>query len=185
VNPVDLHEKKLIEQVRNNDRLAFSILFTRYYSDLVRFSSSIIHDTTAAEEIVQDLFVRIWENRRQLNTDSLKSYLLKSVQNRSIDYLRHLTIKNNFARTLLEHPVLLQNDTENYILYTELESEVNQALNRIPESYAEVFKKSRFEALNHQEIAKLMGISVRTVEERIRKALQLLRIQLRDFTTLF
>lgn len=185
MNPNEVTEQILFERVKNNDKLAFSILFTRYYSDLVRFSISIIHDKTSAEEIVQDLFVRLWENREGLSITSLKSYLLKSVHNGSIDWLRHESIKNSYAGFLLDHPLLLRNDLEDYLLYSELESEIQEALTKVPAECAEVFKKSRFEALNHQEIASMMGISVRTVEDRISRTIRQLRIQLKDYTTLF
>lgn len=178
-------EHDLFVRVKNNDRLAFSILFTRYYSDLVRFAISIIHDKPGAEEIVQDLFVRLWENREGLSISCLKSYLLKAVQNGSIDWLRHESIKNSYAGFLLEHPALLRSDPEDYLLYSELESEIQEALAKVPAECAEVFKKSRFEALNHQEIATMMGISVRTVEDRISRTIRQLRIQLKDYTTLF
>lgn len=176
----------LIDRVRKNDSLAFSILFTRYYADLVRFSSSITHEQAAAEEIVQELFVRFWEERRTIGPiHSLKSYFLRSVHNRSVDWLRHQGIKNSYAAMMLEHPLALQNDTENYLLYSELESEIETALEKVPEECAVVFRKSRFEALRYEEIAEMMGISVRTVENRVSKTLQFLRIQLRDFIAFF
>lgn len=179
-------ELNLIERMKNDDKLAFSILFTRFYSDLVRFASGITHDKDAAEEIVQDIFIQLWENRTEIKIQhSVKSFLLKSTQNRCIDWLRHESIKNNYAGKIIHYPTLLQNDTENYILFSELESEIKNALDHIPPAYAEVFRKSRFEALNHQQIAENMGISVRTVEDRISKTIHLLRVQLRDFLTIF
>jgi len=182
----DTTELNLIERLKNDDKLAFSILFTRYYSDLVHFASGITRDKNASEEIVQDIFIHLWENRSIIIIHlSFKSYLLKSVQNRSIDWLRHENIKNSYAGKILNHPYLLQNDTENYLLYSELESKIINALDHIPQPYADVFKKSRFEALNHQQIADNLGISVRTVEDRISKTIKLLRVQLRDFLTLF
>jgi len=186
LSPRDQQDRTLTERVRKDDKLAFSVLFTRYYADLVRFSYSITHDRAAAEEIAQDLFVRFWEERRQLaSIHSLKSYFLKAVQNRSIDWLRHEGIRNSYMSRMLEHPVIIQNDTENYLLYSELESEMQAALSKVPEECAEVFKKSRFEALKYEEIAEMMGISVRTVEERVSRTVRLLRLQLRDFIALF
>lgn len=182
----DDRDKMLIVKVRKNDKLAFSILFTRYYADLVRFSSSITHDQAAAEEIVQDLFLLFWEERQTKGSiQSLRSYFLRSVHNRSVDWLRHQSIKNSYAAMLLDYPLALQNDTENYLLYSELESEIESALEKVPEECAVVFRKSRFEALRYEEIAEMMGISVRTVENRISKTLRLLRFQLRDFIAFF
>lgn len=182
----EIQDKGLLERIRQDDKLAFSILFTRYYADLFRFSMTITRDKTAAEEIVQDLFVRFWEGRKVCKAiGSLKAYFLKSVQNRSIDWLRHESIRNNFTAMMLEHPLALQNDTENYILYTELEAKMQSALEKLPEECAAVFRKSRFEAFKYEEIAELMGISVRTVENRISKSIHLLRLQLKDFIVMF
>jgi RNA polymerase sigma-70 factor (ECF subfamily) len=113
------YERILLEKLKNDDQSAFTIIFTKYYQDLVRFSFGFTHDSDAAEEIVQDVFLKLWENRKALVIHiSLKSYLLKTVQNRSIDSLRHLKITNNYASIVLEHPLLLENDTENYILHS-------------------------------------------------------------------
>ena len=186
MNNREIQDKALLDRIRQEDKLAFSILFTRYYQDLVRFSMTITRDKPSAEEIVQELFVKLWEIREEAGSiQNVRSYLLKSIQNRSLDWLRHESQKNSYAAMMLEHPLALQNDTENYILYSELEAEMNTALEKLPEECAEVFRKSRFEALKYEEIAELMGISVRTVENRISKSIHLLRLQLRDFIAMF
>jgi RNA polymerase sigma-70 factor (ECF subfamily) len=186
LSPRDKQDALLVEKIRKDDKLAFSILFTRYYSDLVRFSSAMTCDKAAAEEIVQELFIRFWENRKDLSSiQSIKSYFLRSVQNRSIDWLRHESIKNSYLAMLMQHPAVIHNDTENYLLFSDLESKMQAALEKIPEEYAVVFRKSRLESLKYEEIAKSMGISVRSVEERISRAVRLLRLQLRDFIALF
>lgn len=176
------YERILLEKLKNDDQSAFTIIFTRYYNDLVRFSFGFTHDVDASEEIVQDVFLKLWENRKTLYIqNSLKSFLLKSVQNRSLDRLRHLDISNKYVSMAREHPLLVENDTENYILHSELEKRFNQALEKIPAVYAEAFRMSRVEFLNYQEISVKLGISVRTVEVRMSKALNLLREELKDF----
>jgi RNA polymerase sigma-70 factor (ECF subfamily) len=85
---------------------------------------------------------------------------------------------------VLGHAILSQNDTENYILYSELQTNLNHALDKIPIQYAEVFRMSRMEALKYQEIADNLAISVRTVEARLSKALGMLREELKDFLLL-
>lgn len=178
-------EKILIGKIIQNDQQSFTVIFTRYYADLVRFSTGITREPDASEEIVQDVFLKLWEQRASLDIhSSLKSFLLKSVQNRSIDYLRHIRISNAYASLILEHPVLLENDTENYILFSELEERFRQAMERIPEQYAEVFRMSRLQPLNYEEIASKLGISVRTVEVYISKAISLLRKELKEFLPL-
>lgn len=179
------YEKILIGKLINDDQDAFTILFTRYYEDLVRFSFGITHNSDASEEIVQEVFLKLWENRSKLEIhSSIKSFLLKSVQNRSIDSLRHISITNKYVSKVLDHPVLLENDTENYILYSELENHLSTALGKIPSQFAEVFLMSRMESMNYHEIADKLGISVRTVEVRMSKAISLLREKLKDFLIL-
>jgi RNA polymerase sigma-70 factor (family 1) len=176
------YERILLEKLKNDDQSAFTIIFTRYYQDLVRFSFGFTRDSDVSEEIVQEVFMKFWENRNSLLIhSSLKSYFLKAVQNRNIDILRHENITHKYASIVLEHPLLYENDTENYLLHSELETHFNQAMGKIPVQYAEAFRMSRIETLNYQEIAQKLGISVRTVEVRISKALSLLREELKDF----
>ncbi len=179
------YERILLEKLKDDDQSAFSILFTRYYQDLVRFSYGFTRDSDASEEIVQEVFLKLWENRNSLLIhNSLKSFLLKSVQNRSIDNLRHSRITSKYASIVLEHPILSGNDTENYILHSELQANFELAMAKIPAQYAEAFRMSRIETLNYQEIAEALGVSVRTVEVRISKALNLLREELKDYLIL-
>jgi RNA polymerase sigma-70 factor (family 1) len=176
------YERLLLSKLKYDDQNAFTIIFTNYYSDLVRFSYGFTRDLEASEEIVQDVFLKLWADRNSIEIHtSLKSFFLKVVQNRSIDSLRHRSITHKYAAVVLEHPTLSENDTENYILYSELENNFNIAMGKIPVLYAEVFRMSRIESLNYQEIATKLGISVRTVEVRISKALSLLREELKDF----
>ena len=176
------YERILLGKLKNNDQSAFTIIFTKYYADLVRFSFGFTRNSDVSEEIVQEVFLKFWENRSSLDIHtSLKSFLLKNVQNRSIDSLRHTGITNKYTSVVLEHAILSQNDTENYILYSELQANLNQAMHKIPMQYAEVFQMSRLETLNYQEIADKLGVSVRTVEVRISKALGMLREELKDF----
>lgn len=179
------YERILLEKLKNDDQSAFSIIFTRYYQDLVRFSYGYTRDTDASEEIIQEVFMKLWENRKSFEIhSSLKSFLLKTVQNRSIDSLRHVNITHKYASIILEHPILAENDTENYILHSELEANFKHAMDNIPVEYAEAFRMSRMETLNYQEIAQKLGVSVRTVEVRISKALKLLRDELKDYLVL-
>lgn len=175
-------ETILTERIKRGDSSAFSIVFTQYYSDLVMFANKFIRDRETSEEIVQDVFIKIWESRDIIIiTSSLKSFLLKSVQNKCIDRLRHLKIRDKYQSAVLDNPVLFENDTENYILHSELKTSLEKALIKIPEDIANTFSFSRFDGLSYKEIAEKQNISVRTVEVRVSKALVLLREHLKDY----
>jgi len=176
------YEGILLKKLMSGDKSAFTIIFTKYYQSLVRFSYSFIHDVDAAEEIVQEVFYRLWENREHIAvSSSLKSYLLKSVQNRSLDSLRHTDVTGRYASFVLAHPILSHNDTENYVLFSELEDKLSSAMDKMPVQFSEAFRLSRFEKLSYEEISTRLGVSVRTIEVRISRALDLLRRELKDY----
>jgi RNA polymerase sigma-70 factor (ECF subfamily) len=180
--PDPLYEKVLLEKVRESDQSSFSFIFTVYYSDLVQFAGTFIRDLDTCEEIVQDTFVYFWESRQTLIIQtSLKSYLLKMIQNRCIDWLRHLKIREQY-NTYADHQFrLMENNTENYIFFSELEANLEEALNLLPPEIALAFRMNRQEGLTQNEIAARQNVSVRTIEVRIGKALILLREQLKDY----
>jgi RNA polymerase sigma-70 factor (family 1) len=184
-NLISTYEKILLDNIKNDDKASFSILFTRYYKDLVTFSFGMVRNINTAEEIVQDVFIRLWENRASLVIDrSIKSYLLKSVQNHSLNWLQHLKVQSRFDAYTKDHQLPGNNDTENYILHSELEHNLNRALDKIPAEYALAFRMNRFENQSYPEIAQKLGVSTRTIEVRISKALGFLRKELKEFLLL-
>ena len=179
-------ESALKERILLGDKSAFSIIFAYYYADLVMFACTFLKDKQEAEEVVQDMFIRLWENRQALFiTTSLKSFLLKSVQNKCIDTIRHLKIMDKYQMLVRDNPLLFENDTENYLLHSELENDLNKALRKFPEEISQVFIQSRFNGFTYHEIADQLKISVRTVEVRMGKALALLRDELKDYLITF
>jgi RNA polymerase sigma-70 factor (family 1) len=184
-NLISSYEKTLLENIKNSDKASFSIIFTQYYKDLVTFSFGIVRNLNTAEEIVQDVLIKLWENRVSLIIDrSLKSYLLKSVQNYSLNWLHHLKVQSQFNSYTKDHQSLFNNDTENYIMHSELEQALQDALDKIPSEFAQAFRMNRFENLSYPEIAQKLGVSTRTIEVRISKTLHLLRNELKDFLVL-
>jgi RNA polymerase sigma-70 factor (family 1) len=176
------NEQFLINGVIRGDRSIFSVVFLKYYNDLVMFAHTFLRDLESSEELVQDVFLRLWENRDGfVVTSSLKSYLLKSVQNKCIDSLRHLKIKEHYAHKILDNPVLFENDTDNYLLYSELQKDLTKALDKLPDDISKAFRLNRFDGLTYHEIADQLHVSERTIEVRIGKALAMLREILKDY----
>ena len=180
--PNQQYEKILLEKVRESDQSSFAIIFTAYYVDLVQFAGTFISDRDTCEDLVQNAFVDFWENRESLIIlISLKCYLLKIIQNRCIDWLRHLKIREQYNTYADHHLRLMENDTENYFLRSELEANLEKALNILPPAISLVFRMNRQEGLTYNEIAKRQNVSVRTIEVRIGKALNMLREHLKDY----
>ena len=174
-------EKALISKFKDGDSSSFTTIFFSYYSDLVLFASRYTHDVTLSEEIVQDFFVAFWETRESINIKiSLKSYLLKTIQNKCIDWYRHEKIKHHYEETFELSPQVIT-DTDSYLLFSELNEEIERTLNNLPEPISEAFRLNRVKGLKYHEIASLLGVSVRTIEVRIGKALRALRENLKDY----
>jgi RNA polymerase sigma-70 factor (ECF subfamily) len=177
-----IFELLLIEKLKSGDPGSFSDIFSAYYKDLVYFAYSFTHELSSAEDIVQDTFIKLWEDHEKLIvTVSLKSILLKTIQNKCIDWHRHRKIVNNGSTYIIDNSPLYEYDTDNYVLRSELEEMIEKAVAILPEKFKEAFEMNRFEGLKYQEIATKLNVSVRTIEVRISKALELLRKSLIDF----
>jgi RNA polymerase sigma-70 factor (family 1) len=175
-------EQFFLVKLKEGDPDVFTEIFSVYYRDTVMFAFSFTHDVETAEEIVQDVFVKLWEDHEKLNiTVSIKSYILKTIQNKCIDWHRHKKIVNNHSNCIINNSPLYEYDTDNYILRSELEGRIENAIADLPEKVKEAFIMNRFEGLKYKEIASKLNVSVRTVEVRISKALVLLKEKLIDF----
>ncbi|GGJ93168.1 RNA polymerase sigma-70 factor [Parabacteroides faecis] len=171
----------VMSALRQDSKEAFSLLFQTYYTDLVLFCGNFVKDKDSCEDIVQSIFLKLWNDRKNIQIEiSLKSYLLKAVRNSCLDEFRHIEIVRQYE-TEYGSSVLDNYDTENYILYSDLYAHLSRALEKIPDLYKEAFVLNRFEGLKYREIAEKLNVSERTVEVRVSKTLDLLRKQLKDF----
>ena len=171
----NVFEHILFDKLAEGDISAFTSIFEVYYKDLVVFAFTFTKNSDHAEDIVQEVFVRLWEKRREIKLyGSLKSYLLKSVQNHCLDEIRRRKVREHYAGYKEMQP-LYTNDTEDYILYTDLLNHLDHLLAQMPDEVAQTFRMNRFDGLKYHEIAQQLNVSVRTVESRISKALQILR----------
>jgi len=176
-----VHEKILLEGLKEGNEKIFDYIFHYYYSGLVVFVQKYVPDQDVAEDIVQALFVKLWISRAELSINSsLKSYLFSSVKNRCIDYIRHEETKGKVEKKLIERLSGIT-DERNLLVESELREKINSAMEKLPPVCREVFYMNRFEGLKPAEIAEKKDISVRTVETHIGKALKILRIELAGY----
>jgi RNA polymerase sigma-70 factor (ECF subfamily) len=178
-------EHILFEKIKKGDEKAFEKLFRHYYPHLCLYATQILKNASAAEEIVQELFVRLWEKRKETEVEtSLKNYLLRAVKNQCLNYIKHSQIKNEYSRKILaeNEPVSTEYDFESQ---TELFRKIEESISELPEKRQEIFRLSRQEGLKYREIATKLNISPKTVETQMGLAIKTLREKLRDFLVIF
>ncbi|WP_090973257.1 RNA polymerase sigma-70 factor [Parapedobacter composti] len=162
--------------------LAFEAAFKSNFRALHAYASTILEDDSAAEEIVQHVFLKLWEHRDRMRIHtSLRAYLYKAVYHESLNYLKHRRVRRKYMK---EAMVDFKEQAPDAAPDEELRRQLKAALRLLPEKCRTVFQLSRFEELKYQEIADRLGISLKTVEAHMGKALKLLRLRLADFLPL-
>jgi RNA polymerase sigma-70 factor (ECF subfamily) len=176
-------ERDLIAGLKEGNREAFSLLFRAYYKDLVLFGGNLLPgDRDTCEDVVQSVFMKLWSDHRTIVIEtSLKSYLLKAVRNACLDELRHRDVVHEHELYVQATRLADEMDTENYILYSDLQRHLQVALKKIPQPCREAFEMNRFDGLKYREIAERLQLSERTVEVRIAKAIDLLKKHMKEF----
>ncbi len=181
--------KTTIDGIKNRDLKVFEELFFTYHGRLVLFANKFLGDMQVSQDMVQDVFVNLWDKAEQLEIkESLKSYLFQAVKNVCLNHTRHLSVKRNAAvefenKFKAQESQLEENTSSPYfsLIELELEDKINEVIERMPEKCKEVFKLSRFESLKNKEIAEKLNISVKMVEKHISKALAILRTDLAEY----
>ncbi len=173
-----------IQKIINGDSDSFRGLFFEYAKSLIYFSNRIVNDFDEAENIVQEVFVSIWQNRENLDpSQKIKTYLFVAVKNRSLKFIRHENVKHDSFETLQEI-YQTYNNADSETNYNELKSAIDIAINKLPEKCRIIFEMNRYDKLSYKEIAKVLDISVKTVETQMGRALKSLRQQLTNFISI-
>ncbi|MGM9508346.1 RNA polymerase sigma-70 factor [Larkinella sp. GY13] len=184
-NYVQLTDQELIHAIRLGDEPAFEAVFRQHYALLCQYARTFLHDWDDAEEAVQAVFLAVWEKRDTLEiTVSLKSYLYRSVHNRCLNRIRHLSVQSEHREQAAYEVEMFQSSAEapmQTLIADELSERLQVAIQRLPEQCRLVFSMSRFEEMKYQEIADQLGLSIKTVENQIGKALRILRTELADY----
>lgn len=159
----------------------FELFFKEQYSALCRFAFGFLKDTEEAEEVVQNSFVKLWNDRDNLNIkSSLKAYIYASVRNACLNHIKHTSIKENYKQ-YNQINIEKGSHIDGEIEANELQEKINIAIENMPLQRKKVFILSRFEGLKYKEIAEQLGISVKTVENHMGSAIKYLRFELKDY----
>ena len=168
--------------VLNGDGNTFEKLFKTHFKSLYAYAYTIVKDEMAAEEMVQNVFFKIWEKRGDLNIQSpALAYLYKSVYHESLNYLKHQKVKAAYQAHTVYQMKNQSDHASKKIMLSELEQQINKALSELPEQCRTIFQMSRFEDLKYQEIADRLGLSIKTIENQMGKALKIMRLKLVDY----
>ncbi|OFY99249.1 MAG: hypothetical protein A3K10_01345 [Bacteroidetes bacterium RIFCSPLOWO2_12_FULL_31_6] len=174
---------KIISLHQILDEKTFEQIFKTHFSSLCHFARKYIRDTDICKEIVHNVFVNMWEKRSSVDLGkNVKSYLFAAVYSRCMNYIRD---QKKFDGNASEHIEVINKaddqDIEQKMAETELENRINTAIQTLPEKCREVFQLNRIEGLKYREIAEKLGISIKTVENQVSKALKVLRTNLSDY----
>lgn len=170
------------ERIQQGDKTAFEELFHQYYEYLCNFAFQFLKEKAASEEIVQDIFFKLWEKKDDLNIESnIKSYLFSSVRNHCLNQIKHIDIRDNYKSHNEKEIQHSESQSFDNVVENELELHINEAISSLPVERQRIFKLSRFEGKKYKEIADELNISVKTVETQMSKALKFMREELQEY----
>lgn len=179
---MDENAERISLELIAGDEQAFDTVYKQYYRGLCAFASQYV-TVPESEEIVQDVMMWLWENRKSLVADmSLKSLLFTIVRNKCLNTISHIQVKQQVHERLYAK---FQEQFENPDFYIgELMALASKAIRELPDEYRKAFEMNRFEEMTYNEIAERTGVSPKTIAYRISQALKILRTKLKDYITL-
>ncbi len=168
----------LLDRLKEGDRNVFTLLFNEYYSGLVIYADYYLHDLEQSEDIVQSVFISLWENKHTLKSASFRFFLVNSVKNSCIDLIRKEETRNKYNLRQVNREADYEPD---FWTEAELKKMIESAIEKLPPKCREIFILSRYKNLKSREIADKLNLSPRTVETQIAHALKVLREDLKDY----
>lgn len=181
-----MQNTQLADRLKHGDHQAFKLIFNQYYVLMCAVAYEYVEDYYISQNIAEDVMLSVWEKHTQINISvSIKSYLLRAVRNKSIDYLRcHSREVEAFSfESVTGSSSCFIPDQELFeqIVLFELEDKIQKIIEAMPDECRKVFLMSRFEEKSYSEIAEELNISINTVKYHIKRALSLLREDLKEY----
>lgn len=166
------------QKIKSGDQSALKTVFDQHYSALCRYALQWTKDPDEAEDIVQRLFVDLWVKRDAIEVElTLKSYLYAATRNRCLNYLKHQRVVQMHVQSVSKapQPILFMDEAHH------LTEAIHKAIANLPDQCGRVFRMVKMEGKRYHEVADELGISVKTIENHMTKALRVLRVELKDF----
>ena len=187
MNNPDIHLNIFL--LRKGEKRAYEAIYNEFFGVLYHLCLQYLHNEKVSEDIVQDSFLKLWEIRETLDDRiNIRNFLYTITKNNCLNYLRNQKISMKHQESLKYLEIRFNYEAleklGDYIQFEELRNKMEDAISKLPVEVIETFKMSRFEELSYREIAGQQGISIKTVEARISKALRILRTELKDYLPL-
>ena len=177
MRPDEIYVKSLQTQTAAGNQQAFAGLFRLFYSKLHSFCMQYVHVKEVAEEITNDVFIKLWNRREEiLQINNLSTYLFVAVKNYSLNYLKqyshlHVAVEDSEGASGL----INRNDPEQELEWKEISFQLNQAIDNLPDQCRTIFKLVKEDGFRYKEVAEILGISPRTVETQLFRAIKKLQ----------
>lgn len=182
----NISDNLLVTKIQNNDKEAFKLLYNRYNKKIYYFSLKHLGNNVEAEELVQSVFINVWENRESLDANgSVKNYIYKSAVNYIYNYLKKKAIRARFIESEISKGEIHSNLTYEQVFFHDLERSLSEVVENLPSQQQKIFQLSRYEGLTTKEIAEKLNLSERTVENQIYRSLKVIRNALKGGIVLF
>lgn len=176
-----LTDEILLKLLKASDEEAYKEIYLRHWRPLFMNAYKKTHIKEVAEELVQNIFLGLWEKRSTANIIQLSAYLNTAVKYQVLNYIKACIIKERYAHVSKSRTDVVEEDSDSTLIMHELSAAINNAINQLPEKSRVIFQLSRFENRSIKEIAELLSVSEKVVEYHITKSLRAMRLELKDF----
>jgi RNA polymerase sigma-70 factor (ECF subfamily) len=182
---VSYSDEELMREIKADNMLAFDVLYNRYCNKVYQFGEAILRSQWESESLMQDVFMKLWENRHSVQKDSsVKSYLFTTTYHSAISTIRKKTREVEYMDYLKSIQVVDPGPVDMELEFKELSDKLEEALGRLPSRQREVYVLHKRKGLKYSEIAEKLNISVNTVENHMSRALKAIRKDLVNYTIL-
>lgn len=175
---MEYQERELIEGIQKKERKIFVYLFEQYHAPLFRFAETYVCCPGQAEDIVQEVFIKLWERPVLTVKKSLRSYLFLMTRNNCIDYLRSVQVEDKRLKKLMEAQIL--SDSIDLIIDDKISATINNAVEELPEQCKRIYRMAIFDGLKYADIADELDVSVNAIKVQMFRAKKLLRHKLQN-----
>jgi RNA polymerase sigma-70 factor, ECF subfamily len=177
---MEFNKTLLLQKIIEGDKEAYTFLFHSHYKHLCTYSFRFVRNLEISEEIVQEVFFRIWEKRESLNLpENIESYLYRAVHNESINMCKKLQKEYHNKNQYLKEFNTIENFND-FLVHKEIINNIKFAIDELPDRCREIFKMNRYSAMSYKEISIKLGITEKGVEFHMIKALKILREKLKE-----